>query len=147
MPVSKAGAPVSLSQPHQVHAAKLYPSVISQRDRTVPTVDLSVSLPSSVPEDEESRKEYSETTETSEQTDFSEQQAESTAHPSVVQRHFQESGVIGHSAADTAAVTEDSGSTHIGLPPGYMLQHQGQGLANAKLKPGWFALTSHLSHS
>ena len=34
---------------------------------------------------------------------------------------------------------------HSSLPPGYMLQHQG--LADGKLKPGWFALTSHLSHS
>ena len=148
MPVSKTRAPVLLSQPHQAHVADLHPSAVSQREKTIPTVDLSVSLPSSVPEDEENRRECSETTEASEQTDFSDQQAESTVHPSVFQRDFQENGVMGHPGPNTSAVTETSGRARIDLPPGYMLQHQGQGLAtDAKPKPGWFALTTHLSHS
>ena len=77
--------------------------------------DLSVSLVSSGPEDDENdRRDYSETTtETSEQTDTSEQKTNAATHPPELQRD---------------------------LPPGYMVQHH-------KLKPGWFALTSHLSHS
>ena len=152
MPVSKAGVPLSLSHPQplsQTQTAKLHPSVVGQKERTIPMADLSVSLVSSAAEDDErDRREYSETmTETSEQTDSSEHKTNSTIHPPVLQRDLPESGVMGHSGPITSAVTEASGSAHIGLPPGYMLQHQGQGLANHKLKPGWFALTSHLSHS
>ena len=111
--------------------------------------DLSVSLVSSAPEDDEhDRREYSETmTETSEQTDSSEHKTNSTIHPPVLQRDLPESRIMGHSGPITSAVTESSGSAHASLPPGYMLQHQGQGVGNQKLKPGWFALTSHLSHS
>ena len=106
--------------------------------------DLSVSLVSSSPEDDEhdSKREYSETmTETSEQTDSSEQKTNSTVYPPEFQRDLLESEVG----------SETSGSAHVGLPPGYnvMLEQRchGQGLADHKLKPAWFALTSHLSHS
>ena len=124
MPVSKVGvgAPISLSQPHPpsqtLQTAKLHPSL---KERAVPMADLSVSLVSSGPEDDENdRRDYSEsTTETSEQTDTSEQKTNAAVHPPELQRD---------------------------LPPGYMVQH-GQGLTDHKLKPGWFALTSHLSQS
>ena len=119
MPASKvgAGAPISLSQPHPpsqtLQTAKLHPSL---KERAVPMADLSVSLVSSGPEDDENdRRDYSEvTTETSEQTDTS---SNAAVHPPEVQRD---------------------------LPPGYMAQH---GPDDHKLKPGWFALTSHLSQS
>ena len=121
MPTSKAGAgaPVSPSQPHP-------PSQTLQaakfdpglKEKTVSMADLSVSLVSSGPEDERDRRDYSEaTTETSEQTDTSEQKTNAAIHPPELQQD---------------------------LPPGYMVQH---GLGARKLKPGWFALTSHLSHS
>ncbi|MCG8625868.1 MAG: hypothetical protein MJE68_28210 [Proteobacteria bacterium] len=114
------GAPISLSQPHPpsqtLQTAKLHPSL---KERAVPRADLSVSLVSSGPEDDENdRRDYSEaTTETSEQTDTSEQKTNAAVHPPELQRD---------------------------LPPGYM---HGQGLTDHKLKPGWFALTSHLSQS
>ena len=122
MPGSKvgAGAPISLSQLHPpsqtLQAAKLHPSL---KERAVPMADLSVSLVSSGPKDDENdRRDYSEsTTETTEQTDISEQKTNAAVHPPELQRD---------------------------LPPGYMVQH---GLGGHKLKPGWFALTSHLSQS
>ena len=136
VPVFKesAPAPALLSQPHplaQSQGAK-YPS------QTIPTVDLSVSLLSSVPEDEDSRRE---SYETSEQTNNSgEQRTDLTA---VFQRELAGSGAIGHPSI--SAMTNSSQAGHASLPPPGVTLHQG--LANGKLKPGWFALTSHLSHS
>lgn len=137
MPASKAGASLSISQPHpfsQKQAANLHPSVGGQKERTIPMADLSVSLVSSTPDnDERDRREFSETvTETSEQTDSSEHRANSTIDPP---------------EPVMSAGTEASGNAHVGLPPGYKLQHYGQGLTDQRPKPGWFALTSHLSHS
>ena len=86
MSASKAGASLSISQPHplsQKQAANVHPSVGGQKERTIPMADLSVSLVSSAPDnDERDRREFSETvTETSEQTDSSEHRANSTIDP------------------------------------------------------------------
>jgi hypothetical protein len=112
--------------------------------------DLSVSLASSNPEDDElDRRDYSETTtETSEQTDISEHKTNVAIRPPVFQQDLIESRGMEHPGAVMSTRTETiNGSAHVGLPPGYMVQHHGQGQADHKLKPGWFALTSHLSHS
>ena len=137
MSAFKAGASLSISQPHplsQKQAANIHPSVGGQKERTIPMADLSVSLVSStLDNDERNRREFSETvTETSEQTDSSEHRANSTIDPP---------------EPVMSAGTEASGSAHVGLPPGYKLQHHGQGLTDQRPRPGWFALTSHLSHS